>query len=138
SPGGGAIAAAIRARAMRPRQAFSRGDGRPRLCGGADGRRDFVLSSSLGCRGMTQLRELVRRAPRRRPVMPGWFVRLASAGIVSKDPQIIRRQRCANVAAYVGAISGLSYIVLTTAHDLRGLWPLNIHNALLVVSGLFL
>lgn len=88
---------------------------------------------------MTQLRELVRRAPGRRPlVLPAWFDRLASAGIVSKDPQIIRRQRCANVAAYVGAISGLSYILLTSIHDPRGLWPLNIHNALLVVGGLVL
>jgi len=87
---------------------------------------------------MTQLRELVRRAPKRRPVLPGWFERLASAGIVSKDPQVIRRQRCANIAAYAGAISGLSYILLTCLHDMRGLWPLNIHNALLVLGGLVL
>jgi len=70
--------------------------------------------------------------------MPSWLDRLLSVGIVSTDPQIVRRQRCVNVAAYAGALSGLSYIVLTALYDMHGLLLLNAHNAVLIVAGLVL
>ena len=49
-----------------------------------------------------------------------------------------RRQRCVNVAAYAGACSGASYLVITSLYDLHGLLPLNIHNVMLIVAGLVL
>jgi adenylate cyclase len=87
---------------------------------------------------MTRLRELIRREPRRGISMPPWLERLLSTGIVTRDPQIARRQRCVNAAAYAGAISGTSYIAMTSLYDFHGLLPLNLHNVLLIVLGFVL
>ena len=87
---------------------------------------------------MTRLRDIIRREPSRGLSIPPWLDRLLSVGIVSTDPQVVRRQRCVNVAAYAGAVSGLSYIVLTSLYDLHGLLPLNAHNLMLIVAGLVL
>jgi len=66
---------------------------------------------------MTRLRDIIRREPSGGLSIPPWLDRLLSVGIVSTDPQVVRRQRCVNVAAYAGAVSGLSYIVLTSLYD---------------------
>ena len=87
---------------------------------------------------MTRLRDLIRRDPRRGLSIPPWLERLLSIGIVTRDPQVARRQRCVNAAAYAGAISGASYIVMTSLYDFHGLLPLNLHNVLLVVVGMVL
>lgn len=87
---------------------------------------------------MTRLRDLIQRAPKRGLALPGWLDRLLSAGIVTRDPQVARRQRCVNAAAYAGAVSGASYIVMTSLYDFHGLLPLNLHNVLLIVVGLLL
>jgi adenylate cyclase len=87
---------------------------------------------------VTQLRDLVRREPKRGLSLPSWLERLLSAGIVSSDPQVVRRQRCVNVAAFAGVISGVSYIVITSLYDLRGLLLLNVYNALLILVGIAL
>ena len=87
---------------------------------------------------MTRLRDIIRREPSRGLAIPAWLDRLLSVGIVSTDPQVARRQRCVNVAAYAGAVSGLSYIVLTSLYDMRGLLLLNVHNAMLIFAGLVL
>ena len=87
---------------------------------------------------MTRLRDLIRREPKRGLALPPWLDRLVSTGIVSRDRQVVRRQRCVNVAAYAGIASGLSYIVITSLYDLRGLWLLNIYNVVLIVAGLVL
>jgi adenylate cyclase len=87
---------------------------------------------------MSRLRDIIRQEPRRGLSIPPWLDRLLSVGIVSTDPHIVRRQRCVNVAAFVGALSGLSYIVMTSIYDLHELLPLNAHNAMLVIAGLVL
>ena len=87
---------------------------------------------------MTRLRDLIRREPKRGLALPPWLDRLLSIGIVSRDRQVVRRQRCVNVAAYAGIASGLSYIVITSLYDLRGLWLLNIYNVVLIAAGLIL
>ena len=87
---------------------------------------------------MTRLRDLIRRDPRRGLSIPPLLERLLSIGIVTRDPQVARRQRCVNAAAYAGAISGASYIVMTSLYDFHGLLPLNLHNVLLIVVGLVL
>ena len=55
----------------------------------------------------TRLRDLVRRAPRPGIRLPDWLERLVSVGIVSKDEQIVRRQRYVNVAAFATAATAL-------------------------------
>ena len=80
-----------------------------------------------------QLRQLVRDFPQRGLTFPRWFERIASTGIVSTDRNTVRRQRCANIACYVSALSGLSYITMTSFYDVYGLLPLNAYNALLVI-----
>lgn len=87
---------------------------------------------------MTRLRDLIRREPRRRLALPQWLDRLVSVGIVSDDPQLVRRQRCVNVAAYAGVVSGASYVLITSLYDARALWLLNIYNVLLILAGLVL
>jgi adenylate cyclase len=87
---------------------------------------------------MSRLRDIIRREPRRGLSIPAWLDRLLSVGIVSRDPQVVRRQRCVNVAAYTGAASGLSYIVLTSLYDLQELLLLNVHNLMLIVAGILL
>jgi len=87
---------------------------------------------------MTRLRDLIRHQPKLGFSMPLRLDRLLSVGIVSADPQVARRQRCTNAAAYASVVSGISYIALTSFYDLLGLLPLNIYNALLVVIGIVL
>lgn len=87
---------------------------------------------------MTPLRELIRREPRRSLSLPRWLERLLSIGIVTHDPQVARRQRCVNAAIYAGAVSGASYIAMTSLYDFHGLLPLNLHNLLLIVVGVVL
>ena len=87
---------------------------------------------------MTRLRELIRREPQRGFSIPPWLERLLSTGIVTRDPQVARRQRCVNAAIYAGAVSGASYIGMTSAYDFHGLLLLNLHNVLLIALGLVL
>lgn len=87
---------------------------------------------------MTQLHDIIRREPRRGLALPAWLDRLLSVGIVSTDPQIVRRQRCVNAGAYAAVLSGVSYLAITLLYDWRGLMPLNIYNALLIVVALAL
>src|SRR6478735_4059753 len=121
----------------------ARGESR---CDGHHENADFAATGKTRLRtycapqgaGMTQLRDLMRREPRYGLSLPAWLDRLLSAGVVTRDPQVARRQRCVNVAAFVGAISGASYILLTSLYDARGLLLLNVYNALLVVGGIML
>src|ERR1044072_5329795 len=87
---------------------------------------------------MPQLRDLIRREPKRGLALPPWLDRLVSTGIVSRDRPAVRRHRCANGAAYAGIAGGLSYFVITSLYDLRGLWLLNIYNVVLIAAGLVL
>src|SRR6476659_9188767 len=98
----------------------ARGESR---CDGHHGNADLAATRKTRLRtycgpsqgaGMTQLRDLMRREPRYGLSLPAWLDRLLSAGVVTHDPQVARRQRCVNVAAFVGAISGASYILLTS------------------------
>jgi adenylate cyclase len=86
---------------------------------------------------MNRLHEIIRRKPQRVSIPP-WLDRLLSVGIVATDPHVVQRQRCVNVAAFVGAISGLSYIVMMSLYDLRGLLPVNAHNLMLILAGIIL
>jgi adenylate cyclase len=82
---------------------------------------------------MLKLRELVGRAPKRGFELPRWLDRILSTGIVAKDPDVVRRQRCVNVAAFALAGNMLSHLVINSVHDFRGLWPVNVYNVVMIV-----
>lgn len=66
---------------------------------------------------MTRLRDLVRFESARRAQLPGWLGRLVSAGIVSTEPKVIRRQRITNVAALAGGLNASSRVVTNSFYD---------------------
>jgi len=85
---------------------------------------------------MTRLRDLVRREPNRGLEFPRWLERLISVGIVAADPQLVRRQRCVNVAAFALAANSLSHLVILSFYNFGGLIIVNIYNATFAVAAL--
>ena len=85
---------------------------------------------------MRKLQELVGRAPKLGFTLPPWVERVVSVGIVSKDPDVIRRQRCVNVAAFSVAGDAISHTIMNSLHDFHGLLPVNIYNAFMIVLSL--
>jgi adenylate cyclase len=66
---------------------------------------------------MTRLSDLVRferEQPRR---LPAWLDRIVSAGIVTSDSKVARRQRFTNVASYFGALNSGARFVQNFSHD---------------------
>jgi len=66
---------------------------------------------------MTRLRDLIRLEPQRGFELPRWLERIVSAGIVSTDPQIIRRQRITNVTALAGSLNAFTRIAANFFYD---------------------
>jgi adenylate cyclase len=85
---------------------------------------------------MTRLRDLVGREPKYGIQLPAWLERPLSLGIVSADEQVVRRQRCVNVAAFAVAATALSHLVMNSFHDFRGLIPVNVENVLVLAGSL--
>jgi adenylate cyclase len=85
---------------------------------------------------MTRLRDLVRQEPKRGIRLPAWLERLLSIGIVSKDPQTVRRQRCVNLAAMATVATTFTHFIINSVHDFRGLLPVNADNVFLFVGAL--
>ena len=84
---------------------------------------------------MTRLRDLVReRKPSIR--LPGWLERVASVGIVTQDPQIARRQRITNVAAFATAGNAISHLIINSYHNFDGLLIIHAYNAAMTVAAL--
>ncbi len=70
---------------------------------------------------MTRLRDLVRYERQRGFELPRWLERIVSAGIVSTDPQIIRRQRITNVTALAGSLNAFTRIAANFFYDAENL-----------------
>lgn len=87
---------------------------------------------------MTRFRDLVSRPPRRGVQLPLWLDRLLSIGIVSTDPDVVRRQRCANIAILAIIGNTLTHLVINTLHDFRGLLVINIYNVVMIVVPLLI
>jgi adenylate cyclase len=87
---------------------------------------------------MKRLHELVGRAPQRGFTLPPWLDRIISVGIVSKDPDVIRRQRCVNVACIAVAGDAASHLIMNSLHDFYGLLPVNIYNVFIIVVSLLI
>ncbi len=83
-----------------------------------------------------QRRNLVQPEPKRGLALPAWLERVLSAGIVSTDPDIVRRQRCVNVGAYAIAANAGSHLVFNAFYDFWGLLPVHIYNAIMLVAPL--
>ena len=79
-----------------------------------------------------QRRDLVIQEPKRR-VLPAWLERLLSAGIVSSDPDVVRRQRFVNVAAFVTAFDAFSHLIFNAVYDFEGLLPVHFYNVIMSV-----
>jgi adenylate cyclase len=87
---------------------------------------------------MTGLRDLIHREPKRGIVLPAWIERLVSVGIVTKDAQVARRQRCVNVAAFATAGDALSHFFILAAYDFADLLVVNAYNLLVTIVSLFI
>ena len=85
---------------------------------------------------MTQLRDLVRREPRRGMAFPPWLERLASVGIVATDAHVVQRQRCVNIAALAVVFTSLLHLIVISIHDFHGMLPVNLYNALYICGAL--
>jgi adenylate cyclase len=85
---------------------------------------------------MTRLRDLIRREPKRGLQFPRLLERLVSVGIVAENPEIVRRQRCVNVAALVVATNALSHLVILSIYNLKGLMVIHAYNAMMTVASL--
>jgi adenylate cyclase len=85
---------------------------------------------------MPQLRDLIHRKPRRGFEFPRWLDRLVSVGIVSDDTQVVRAQRCVNIAAYATAGTAISHLIMNSIHDFRGLLIINVYNVISIFGSL--
>src|SRR5579871_3083641 len=85
---------------------------------------------------MTRRRDLVRRAPVVGVKIPPWLERMASIGIVSNDPQLVRRQRCVNVVSFMVALNALSHLVILSLYSLGPLAVIHAYNTLMAVAAL--
>src|SRR5262249_41459592 len=82
---------------------------------------------------MLKLREIVGRPRSKGLELPPWLERIMSTGIVSQDPEVVRRQRCVNIGAYSLAANALSHFIINSVHDFWGLLPVNIYNVIVFV-----
>jgi adenylate cyclase len=85
---------------------------------------------------MRQLRDLVHGAPRRGLELPPWAERLIATGIVTVDPEVARRQRLCNVAAFATAADALIHLASNALYSLEGLMVIHVYNVLMAVLAL--
>jgi adenylate cyclase len=85
---------------------------------------------------MTRLRDLVRRQPRLGIQLPSWLERAVSIGIVAQEQQVVRRQRCVNVAAFALIATAASHFIINSLHDFRGLLAVNADNLFMLGGAL--
>lgn len=85
---------------------------------------------------MAPLRDLVGREPRPGVKLPDWLERLISTGIVTTDPEVARRQRFCNVAAFAAAFAALGHLVTNTLYNFEGLMIIHVYNVVIAVTAL--
>jgi class 3 adenylate cyclase len=87
---------------------------------------------------MSGLRDLVHTSPPQPTRWPAFVTRLMRLGIVSADPDIVRRQTFTNFAAYATALNAFSHLVIGADHNFWGLMPLHVYNLAVFVIALSL
>ena len=85
---------------------------------------------------MNHLQELVRGRDGARIYLPGWVERLADLGITSKDPQLRRRQRLANIFAYGSVFCVGSQLLVVAFQEFAALLVLHVALSAIVVAQL--
>ena len=60
---------------------------------------------------MAKLQDLIRGHEPPKVYLPDWMDRLAGQGIVSHDPQLIRRQRLTNIFTYFSIFNASTLLV---------------------------
>jgi len=87
---------------------------------------------------MSRLRDLVRSQPKQGFEIPPWLDRLVSVGIVTADPQVARRQRFTNVAAYATAVNAGQHLAINVAHGFHALAVVHIYNVIIIAAALMI
>jgi adenylate cyclase len=87
---------------------------------------------------MHRLHKLIRGEPTAKIALPAWLERVASVGIVSHDPQVVRRQRFTNIVAYAVAANAASHLVINGLYDPHALAPIHMYNAAFAVAALLI
>lgn len=85
---------------------------------------------------MAPLRDLVGREPRPGLKLPDWLERLISTGIVTTDPEVARRQRFCNVAAFAAAFAALGHLVTNALYNFEGLMVIHVYNVVIATLAL--
>jgi class 3 adenylate cyclase len=83
---------------------------------------------------MNRLQEFLRVAPKAAPRLPSWLERLASLGIASTDPVVVRRQRFTNIFAFASAANVFTHIVVFCFNGLHGLAPVIVANTVFLLA----
>ena len=83
------------------------------------------------------MRDLVRSQPKHGFEFPTWLDRLVSIGVVTSDPQVARRQRFTNVAAYATAANAGQHFVINIVHAFQDLAVVHVYNAIIVGTALW-
>lgn len=65
--------------------------------------------------------------------VPRWADAIVSAGIVSANPDIRRRQRFANIAAYALGLDAVVHLLTNMAYDAQALLPVNAYNFVAII-----
>lgn len=87
---------------------------------------------------MTKLQDLIRGHQPERVYLPTWLDRLGKLGIVSADPQIIRRQRLTNIFAYASVFNAGGNLAVAALRDFRGFLVPHLVLALLIIAALLI
>jgi adenylate cyclase len=87
---------------------------------------------------MNRLQKLVRGEPTPKIVLPGWLERIASVGIVSRDPQVVRRQRFTNIVAYAVSANAASHLIINGLYEPHALTPVHLYNAAFAIVALLI
>ena len=87
---------------------------------------------------MARFRDLIRRERKLAVRLPGWVERATSVGIISHDPQVVRRQRVTNVAAFATVGNTISHLIINSIHNFEGLLVIHVYNAVMMVAALII
>jgi adenylate cyclase len=87
---------------------------------------------------MARLRDLVRHQREPGLRLPPWLDRVVSAGIVTTDAQVVRRQRIANIAALAGAFNAFSRVVTNLSYDAENHLLMQVVFSALVIVALLI
>jgi adenylate cyclase len=79
---------------------------------------------------MAKLSDLIGAGPRSGVRWPAWLERLTGMGIVTRNPEVERRQRFTNVACLVAAINTVSHLIVNSLYDFHGLAIVNVYNVI--------